>query len=560
MSELPPPAASAEHRDVRRHASPPAHAPGGIESLHLWVSVLPAVVMALLGSATVAFLLAANPSTSTTRVVLAVAVAGIGLVLFAAAYGASAATRRVHQSVRGLRSLSARGQEDLQWLVEKLQRGERPTQRDAEGVPAEESDPFGLLARDLRRDQYAAQRAVLHIAGSTSGGSPDQRVEVFVNLARRMQSLVHREIQLLDNLEAQVEDPDLLKGLFAVDHLATRMRRQSESLAVLGGAASRRQWSRPVTLHEMLRASVAEVEQYSRVKVVPPVEGSLHGNAVADVIHLVAELIENATKFSAPQAQVLLRVQSVTAGLAIEVEDRGLGMPSDDQCRMNDLLADPGRINIGELLRDGRIGLFVVSALARRHGIKVQLQNNIYGGIQAVVVVPKGLIDSGSPDRSQDQQDHEPQRQTRPARPDALPQRVPQASAPNPPTPPRHARAPRPDEPAPIAARGNGLGQGPGSLEPRPDAQPRERDSMHRPVPPAPAVPAAEPAGQEPADDGDRPALPQRSVQTHLAPQLQDAPAARRNAPVADHTPGLMAAFQGGVNRAQDEDDPSDRD
>ena len=214
-----------------------------------------------------------------------------------------------------------------------------------------------------------------------------------------MQSLVHREIELLDELEAKVEDPELLKGLFTVDHLATRMRRQSESLAVLGGAASRRQWTRQVTMHEVLRAAVAEVEQYSRVKVVPPVDGVLLGNAVSDVIHLIAELIENATKFSAPRTQALLRAQKVTAGLAIEVEDRGLGMVPADQQRMNSLLADPGLVNVNELLRDGRIGLFVVSTLARRHGIKVQLQNNIYGGTQAVAVLPNVLLDGGEAQR-----------------------------------------------------------------------------------------------------------------------------------------------------------------
>src|SRR5262249_21702169 len=161
-----------------------------------------------------------------------------------------------------------------------------------------------------------------------------------VNLARRLQSLVHREIQLLDELENDVEDPELLKGLFHVDHLATRIRRHAENLAVLGGAVSRRQWSSPVTVTEVVRSAVAEVEQYPRVALVPPVGGTLRGHAVADVIHLLAELVENATLFSAPQTHVLLRTQRVTAGLAIEVEDRGLGMPQDEQKRMNTLLAD----------------------------------------------------------------------------------------------------------------------------------------------------------------------------------------------------------------------------
>ncbi|MBM7092791.1 ATP-binding protein, partial [Streptomyces sp. S12] len=112
---------------------------------------------------------------------------------------------------------------------------------------------------------------------------------------------------ILDELENEIEDPDLLKGLFHVDHLATRIRRHAENLAVLGGAVSRRQWSNPVSMTEVLRSAIAEVEQYSRVKLVPPIDGTLRGHAVADVIHLLAELVENATVFSAPHTQVLLR-------------------------------------------------------------------------------------------------------------------------------------------------------------------------------------------------------------------------------------------------------------
>ncbi|WP_445529291.1 ATP-binding protein, partial [Streptomyces cyslabdanicus] len=220
----------------------------------------------------------------------------------------------------------------------------------------------------------------------------EQKLEVFVNLARRLQSLVHREISILDELENDIEDPDLLKEVFHVDHLATRVRRHAENLAVLGGAVSRRQWSNPVCMTEVLRSAIAEVEQYQRVKLAPPIEGRLRGHAVADVIHLLAELVENATLFSAPQTQVLLRASLVTSGLAVEVEDRGLGMPVGEQVRMNALLADPDQVNVASLLADGRIGLYVVSQLARRHGITVRLQTNIYGGVQAVVVVPQALL------------------------------------------------------------------------------------------------------------------------------------------------------------------------
>lgn len=222
----------------------------------------------------------------------------------------------------------------------------------------------------------------------------DQQARIFVNLAWRMQSLVHRAIVTLDGLENEIEDPALLKGLYTVDHLVTQLRRQSESLAVLGGSASRRRWNRQVIMPEVLRAAVAEIEQYARVRVVPPVDGVLRGTAVADVIHLIAEILENATRFSPPH-EVQVRAQAVPAGIAVEVEDRGLGMRPEDRDEMNALLADPGRIGVEDLLREGRIGLYVAGVLAGQHGIRVQLRASIFGGILAIIILPECLLEAG---------------------------------------------------------------------------------------------------------------------------------------------------------------------
>ena len=364
------------------------------------LAVLPAIIVSAVGAAVVAYVLS-NASRLVSGgggpVDWIVIAGGFLLVCGVITCGGSAAlkqARKTGQRHAALRRSVARGHSEVRSLLVALEQGERPRLRPQPLVPEPdaESDAFELLTHELALAQHAAESAVTEAVAlmrHNSSGS-EQKVEVFVNLARRLQSLVHREIELLDELENQVEDPDLLKGLFHVDHLATRIRRHAENLAVLGGAVSRRQWSRPVTMTEVLRSSIAEVEQYPRVKLVPPIEGTLRGHAVADVIHLLAELVENATVFSAPQTQVLLRAQHVTAGLAVEVEDRGLGMPATEQNRMNALLADPERIDVAELLQDGRIGLFVVSALAQRHGIVVQLQSNIYGGIQAVLVLPQG--------------------------------------------------------------------------------------------------------------------------------------------------------------------------
>jgi hypothetical protein len=541
-----------------------AQVESGFRSRLLWTSVLPPAAVALIGAATVVYVLAASADSvsATTGVVLALGVAGCAVVLLAAAGRARALVRAVNERLGfaravnerlgALRSSTAQGRADVQRLIERLHNGERPALHGSLAPPAEGSDEFTLLEYDLNQAQLAAQAAVVHASGLTPpAGRPDQRVEVFVNLARRLQSLVHREIQLLDELENEVEDPDLLKGLFYVDHLATRIRRHAENLAVLGGAVSRRQWSRPVTLTEVLRSAIAEVEEYSRVKLAPPIEGTLRGHAVADVIHLVAELVENATKFSAPHTQILLRAQHVTAGLAVEVEDRGLGMSLTDQHQMNDLLANPERVDIGELLRDGRIGLYVVSAIARRHGIAVRLQTNIYGGIQAVVVLPHGLLGTPPQDREHQRQTHAQQ-----VSHTALPVRVPAPAA--------HASAAIPvssphPTPAPAALPAGVLIPSFGhSNEPGQMAQPGMWESPDGPVTSGPTATNGGPTSHRSTDDGVRPQLPQRRGQTHLAPQLHRPPAAGREEPAAGHDPALMADFMQGVSLAEtgaDDDD-----
>ncbi|WP_405744950.1 ATP-binding protein [Streptomyces canus] len=401
MSHLRAPAARADRREGGRHGRPVARPAPSLPETHirpqlLRLAVLPPTAVALSGCAAVLFTVrstGARPSLILWGV-LAGAVSVTLAAIVIAAVAADRAAKTVSDRVGALRRSSARREADLRVLVEGLRRGEIPPGRGPRSGPPDDADDFELLAADLARAHDGAVTAVVQAAQLSSQAGSEQKLEVFVNLARRLQSLVHREISILDELENEIEDPDLLKGLFHVDHLATRIRRHAENLAVLGGAVSRRQWSNPVSMTEVLRSAIAEVEQYSRVKLVPPIDGTLRGHAVADVIHLLAELVENATVFSAPHTQVLLRANLVTSGLAVEVEDRGLGMPVTEQHRMNALLADPDQVNVASLLADGRIGLFVVSQLAKRHGIHVRLQTNIYGGVQAVLVVPQTLLGS----------------------------------------------------------------------------------------------------------------------------------------------------------------------
>ncbi|MFB7916835.1 ATP-binding protein [Streptomyces sp. NPDC056061] len=583
MSQLRAPDARPERREGGRHGRPgtrshsgparprAAHPPteARIRPQMLRSAVLPAVAVALCGAAAVICTVrstGAGPSTE-----LWIVLGGAGGLALAAVLAAYLAANRVATTVFGrclaLRRTSAQGQAELRRVVDHLRRGETVPARRAAQPTAPGSDPFELLAQEMGRHQHAAVVAVVEASQLSDHTGEEQRVEVFVNLARRLQSLVHREIQLLDELEHEVEDPDLLKGLFHVDHLATRIRRHAENLAVLGGAVSRRQWSNPVTMTEVLRSAIAEVEQYPRVKLVPPIDGTLRGHAVADVIHLLAELVENATVFSAPHTQVLLRAQQVTAGLALEVEDRGLGMPGDEQQRMNALLADPDQVNVARLLQDGRIGLFVVASLARRHGIAVRLQSNIYGGTQAVLVLPQNLLgaDEDAPAGGEAIPVSPPGPAHRaPAGHDAdahhRPQQGPGRShGPN----PVAGLAPGPTDSRPGANRQPyvpsqplGTHQSPQQQGPQGEAPPLPLRTAH-PGRPAQAQPHP---GPRHADDrgsgaghgtGDRPRLPRRAHQEHLAPQLREAPVPRTEDEYALHDPGLMAAFRRGIDLAE---------
>ncbi|TQK80218.1 signal transduction histidine kinase [Streptomyces puniciscabiei] len=438
MSDLRAPANRADRREGGRHGRPVARPAPGLPETHIRpqlmrLAVLPPLAVALSASAAVIFSIRSTGARTgpTLWAVLAGAVAVTVAGILIAAVAADRAARSVSDRVDALRRIAARGEADLHALVDALRQGEAPPQRAPRRRPPEDADDFEQLAADLARAHDGAVTAVVRAAQLSSQTGSEQKLEVFVNLARRLQSLVHREISILDELENEIEDPELLKGLFHVDHLATRIRRHAENLAVLGGAVSRRQWSNPVSMTEVLRSAIAEVEQYSRVKLVPPIDGELRGHAVADVIHLLAELIENASVFSAPHTQVLLRAGLVTSGLAVEVEDRGLGMPVGEQNRMNALLADPDQVNVASLLADGRIGLYVVSQLARRHGIHVRLQTNIYGGVQAVLVVPQALLGTapGPAGAVAGAGAHRPQD---PADTGASPQVRPQGQAPSP--------------------------------------------------------------------------------------------------------------------------------
>jgi signal transduction histidine kinase len=213
--------------------------------------------------------------------------------------------------------------------------------------------------------------------------------DLFLNLARRSQTLVGRQLQLIDELERNEANPDALDQLFRLDHLATRMRRNAEDLIVLSGAQPPRRWSRPVPLVEVVEGAAGEVEDYTRVEVLAIADIGVAGQAVSDIVHLLAELIENATAFSQPETKVTVAGEPTANSYVLEIEDRGIGMTDEELVAANERLERPPAIDLG-LSR--RLGLYVVGKLASRHGIKVQLRHSWYGGITALVRLPQALL------------------------------------------------------------------------------------------------------------------------------------------------------------------------
>nr|MDT0664666.1 ATP-binding protein [Micromonospora sp. DSM 115978] len=273
----------------------------------------------------------------------------------------------------------------LPGVVERLHRGE-PV--DA----SEESFPNSYPSRDEIGQLADAFSTVHRVAVATAVEQAAMRKSIgdtFLNLARRSQALIHRQLKIIDALERKETDPDELEELFRLDHLATRMRRHAEDLIVLSGSKPARGWRRPVPVKDVIRGAVAEVEDYTRVKVLPVNAGSISGHAVGDVIHMLAELIENATSFSPPHTPVHVSGHQVSNGAAIEIEDRGLGMTDEELVAINERLANPPPF---DLKTSERLGLFVVGRLAERHSIKVKLRPSPYGGTMAIVLVPATLL------------------------------------------------------------------------------------------------------------------------------------------------------------------------
>ncbi|PFG48983.1 histidine kinase/DNA gyrase B/HSP90-like ATPase [Amycolatopsis sulphurea] len=254
-------------------------------------------------------------------------------------------------------------------------------------VPVTSRDEIGEVARsfDVVHEQAVKMAAEQALLRENVNG-------IFVNLSRRSQRLVERQLGVIDRLEADEQDPDHLASLFELDHLATRLRRNGESLLVLSGAGLAKSVPKPIPAADVIGAAVSEIEQYARIEVGVVPEVAVQGLAIHDLVHVLAELLDNATYFSEPETKVTVRaVVTRKKALAIQVTDHGVGMGEDRLAELNTRLADPPDLDVSVTRR---MGLYVVARLAQRHGIEVRLRENedIEGGVVARVVVPAGLL------------------------------------------------------------------------------------------------------------------------------------------------------------------------
>jgi hypothetical protein len=345
--------------------------------------------------------------------------AGILLVL-ALAVGLSLVVVRSLLRPLGLLRSSAEevAQRQLPGVVERLQRAE-PVDLTAEtrpiGIP--DHDEIGQVAKAFDEVHSTAVRVAAEQAALRRSVA-----DMFLSLGRRLQALVHRQLELLDELERTEADPQQLRSLFRLDHLATRMRRNAENLLVLSGSEPVRRWSDPVPLPRVIRAASAEIEDYNRVGIMPMADVRVVGHAVSDVVHLLAELIENAAAFSPPGTRVQVAGEPAARGYLLEIEDQGIGMSDEELEEANQQLAKPTSI---DLAGAQRLGFYVVGRLAARHGIKVRLRRSWFGGVAALVLVPSGLL--GGPETDLEPAPRAPVAET--ARTEPVPTPVPRAFA-----------------------------------------------------------------------------------------------------------------------------------
>ncbi|GAB6904028.1 sensor histidine kinase [Kineosporia succinea] len=318
---------------------------------------------------------------------------GLGLVVFAAIVLAltTRESNRLGRRLRGLRDQTLDLADNrLPALVSGLRTGDVTDEMREMPKLQFGRDEIGEVASAFNHAQEVAVSAAVQEAETRAGLR-----EVFLNIAYRSQVIVHRQLGVLEKAERFEEDPEQIELLFELDHLATRARRNAENLVILGGGQPGRRWRNSVDLLQVVRSSISEAQDYARVSIGRLPRLSINGGAVADVIHLLAELVDNATSFSPPMSKVEVRGNLVGKGLVLEIEDQGLGIPADKLAELNEMLTSAPDFHALTLREEPRLGMFVVAQLAAGQNIRVTLTPSpAYGGTKAVVLIPAELFDS----------------------------------------------------------------------------------------------------------------------------------------------------------------------
>jgi signal transduction histidine kinase len=511
------------------------------------------------------------------------------LVLVLSVVALLIAIRMANALVRRLRRLRTNtlelADERLPSMVQRIADGHE-VDVDAELIRVDHgTDEIGQVAEAFETAQRTAVAAAAAEAKTRGGFN-----KVFLDIAHRSQIVVHRQLEVLDEAESKQGDPEHLELLFQLDHLATHARRNAENLLILGGGQPGRKWRTPVKLEDIVRSAISETEDFVRVSAVRLPEVKILGTVVADLIHLLAELVDNATSFSPPDAPVTVRGNIVGKGVVVEVEDQGLGIGFEERDRLNETLRNPPDFQAMALAGQRHLGLFVTGQLAKRHDILVSLQESAYGGIKAIVLIPL----SATQIEDQEQQQVSPgSGASRPGRHQATqPSFVPQPTQDPVPRLPRKADAThrlwRDELPEPVP-----LPEALTSFEafepvtpveaaepapaPAPREQPPEPATRERPpAPPPPPPPAPAPREQSPgpatrerlpapaprerppgSPRRERSPLPRRERQANLVPQLQldaqDTPktSERRRTRTPEEAQNSMSSFQRGTRQGR---------
>ncbi|XUL88276.1 nitrate- and nitrite sensing domain-containing protein [Streptomyces galilaeus] len=470
---------------------------------------------------------------------------GAGAVILVIAVS-TVLTRTLRRRIFALRQAALDLQTRMPDVVERMRRGE-PVDPDAELPPIQHAqDELGQLGEALNLARHSALDTTMTQVSQFRGFE-----KLLQRIARRTQLLIGLQMKKLSELERRHEDPEVLEGLFDLDHLTARLRRYEENLVILGGGQPQRRWRKPVLMVDVLRSAQSEVQDYRRVQIEVDGRVWLSERAVGLVVHVLAELMENAVSFSRPPTPVEVYASRVGRGLAVEIEDRGMGMTAEEYDEANRLMADPPRMDVLSRAEDIRLGLYVVARLAQGLGIQVELRPSSFGGTRVVVLIPAELVIDEDARR----------------RPEAVPDLVPEPVG-------ASEWPPMPDEmPAmasgPTTASGPGMASGPTSVPgPRTEAfattaHPGFGDPFRSGAPSRSGVqhgrtrtgpPPSRSGSPEPGGLPSSQPLPKRVRMASLVDELRDPdadvrPAAEERSSVRKTGPGRSGATVGAFQR-----------